>query len=210
MILLLTFGISAADLGRLYANGDYQAIIERAPLILLDTTLSKDEEIEVYKYYAFALVILGRKEEAIELFIRLLDLNPNFQLDPVKISPKIINVFNEAKNRRNLMMPIIRPFKDTIYIEKKLPLAVLVPGVYQIQENKRIKGYIIIAAELISVTALGISQYYYTKSREEYLATRDPYIISEKYEVYNGWYKKRLIFAFTTGAIWLFSLIDAF
>lgn len=212
MILLFIFCFSVADLESLYVHEDYVKVIEQAPFVLLDTTLSQTEIVEVNKFYAFSLAIMGRKDGAIRIFHRILDLKPDFMLDPIKISPKIMNVFNEAKTKKVLQMPVPSPLKDTIYIEryieKKFPVTALIPGIYQVQKKKKFKGYVIIAAEIISLAGLGISQYYYNKSHDDYLAAQDPQDINDKYEIYNSWHKKRLIFISTSTIIWLYNIID--
>ncbi len=209
MILLLILVFSATDLESLYVHREYEKVIAQVPLLLLDTTLSKTEIIEANKFYAFSLVAVGKIEEAIKVFHRLLDLDPYFIPDPIKISPKIVNVFDEAKTKKLLLMPPAKPLLDTVYIKRKIPLTIFIPGVYQIQNNKKFKGYTIITAGIISLTALGVSQFYYAKSRDEYLAAEDPLIINEKYEVYDGWHKKRIIFISTTTVIWLYNIVDA-
>ena len=209
MILLFIIFFSVTDLESLYVFEEYEKVIEQAPLILLDTALSQNKIIQANKFYAFSLAIMGKREEAIKTFNRLLDLKPDFILDPIKVSPKIINVFNEAKTKEVLQMSVTESLKDTIYIERKAPLTILIPGVRQIQRNKKVKGYAIIAAEMISLAALGFSQFYYTQSHNEYLSAENPQTINEKYEIYNGWYKKRLIFISTSTIIWLYNMIDA-
>jgi hypothetical protein len=209
MILLFTLCFLTIDIESLYVHGEYDKVIEQAPLVLSDTTLYQTDRIRVNKFYAFSLAIMGRKEEAIEVFDRILNLQPDFVLDPVKISPKIINIFNEAKTKRRLSAPITIFVRDTIYIERKRPLTTLIPGIYQIQRDKRVKGYAILAAELFSLAALGVSQYHYNRSHDEYLAAENPSTIDEKYKIYNGWHKRRLLFISTSIIIWLYNIIDA-
>jgi len=208
MILLLTFWFSIADLESLYFKGEYGEVIEQAPLVLSDTTLSLNDIIDANKVCAFSLVILGKKEEAIAVFQRLLDIDPDFMLDPVTVSPKIVNIFNEAKNKKQLMMPTTKILRDTIYIERKKPLTALLPGIYQIQKNKKFIGYAMLTTEILSLAGLGISQRNYNRAHDEYLTAQDPQIINDEYEIYNSWYKKRTLFISTSVIIWFYNLID--
>jgi hypothetical protein len=208
MIVLLVLSFAFTDLESLYVRGEYETVIEKAPLVLLDTTLSNAEIIEINKFYAYSLAIMGKKEAAMKVFNQLLDLKPDFMPDPITVSPKITNIFNEAKNTKLLMMPIIKPLKDTIYIEKKIPFTMLVPGVSQIQRDKKIKGFTILAAEILSLTGLAISHYNYSKYHDEYLTAKDPQLINDNYEICNAWYKKRTIFMSTSIIIWLYNLVD--
>jgi hypothetical protein len=208
LLLLLTICFSTTDFEYLYIKGEYVSIIEQAPFALLDTTLSHDEIIETNKFYGFSLAVMGRKEAAIKVFQRILDLKTDFTLDPVKVSPKIINVFNEARSEKILQMTTKKPIKDTVYVDRQIPITILIPGIYQVQRNKKVKGYCILAAEVLSLSALGISQYNYQKSHNEYLAENDPKAIDEKYNICNGWYKKRTIFISTSMIIWLYNIFD--
>ncbi|KPJ73480.1 hypothetical protein AMJ52_03615 [candidate division TA06 bacterium DG_78] len=208
MIVLFVLCFAFTDLESLYVRGDYETVIEQAPLVLLDTTLANAEIVEINKFYAYSLAIMGKKEAAMKVFYQLLDLKPDFMPDPVTVSPKITNIFNEAKNKKLLTMPIIRPLKDTIYIERKIPFTMLIPGVSQIQRDKKVKGFTILATEILSLTGLAISQYNYSKYHDEYLAAEDPQVINDKYEICNAWYKKRTIFISTSIIIWLYNLVD--
>ena len=49
------------------------------------------------KWIAFSLIAQGKSSLAKDHFAVLLRLNPQFELDPVLTSPKILAVFNETK-----------------------------------------------------------------------------------------------------------------
>jgi tetratricopeptide (TPR) repeat protein len=81
-----------------YENGEYQLSIDRLSEAIL--LLKGDRErIEAFKTMAFAYMAFPNKEEARRQFCNILKLDPAFELDPIMTPPKILAVFQEAKER---------------------------------------------------------------------------------------------------------------
>jgi tetratricopeptide (TPR) repeat protein len=70
---------------------------------------SKAEKVEIYTYLAFARVSLGQNEAARKDFEAALGFDPKLTLDPVYVSPKIIDLFNEVR----LQLQAQQPAEDT-------------------------------------------------------------------------------------------------
>lgn len=49
------------------------------------------------RYRAYCLILLDRRDQAESVFIEILDRNPAFRLDPIRTSPKIYEVYYQAK-----------------------------------------------------------------------------------------------------------------
>ena len=103
-IILLLAGVARVETAddlfsqgmRAYENGEYQLAIER--LLRAIPLLKGDRErIEAFKTMAFAYMAFPKKEEARQQFCNILKLDPSFELDPIMTSPKILAVFEEAK-----------------------------------------------------------------------------------------------------------------
>ncbi len=83
---------------RAYENGEYQLSIDKLSKVI--PLLKQDRKrIEAFKTLAFAYMAFPKKGEARRQFCNILKLDPTFELDPIMTSPKILNVFREAKEK---------------------------------------------------------------------------------------------------------------
>jgi tetratricopeptide (TPR) repeat protein len=83
---------------RAYQNGEYQLSIDKLSKAI--SLLKQDRKrIEAFKTLAFAYMAFPKKEEARRQFCNILKLDPTFELDPIMTSPKILDVFQEAKEK---------------------------------------------------------------------------------------------------------------
>ncbi len=157
-IILLLGGMARAETAddlfsqgmRAYENGEYQLSIERLSRAI--PLLKRDRErIEAFKTMAFAYMAFLKKEEARQQFCNILELNPSFDLDPIMTSPKILAVFEEAKETCSFFGGIRvratsgdqKPISGAkVYLNEELvgetPLQRkdILPGEYEIEVNK--------------------------------------------------------------------------
>lgn len=81
-----------------YYSGEYEfAIRELENALQFLKQLKQTDQVEAYKYLAFSYVAFGDRIKAKEQFKKALVLDPQLELDPATVSPKIIKVFEEAK-----------------------------------------------------------------------------------------------------------------
>jgi tetratricopeptide (TPR) repeat protein len=81
-----------------YYNGEYESAIKQLQSALLYLRqLKQTDQVEAYKYLAFSYVAFGDNERAKVQFKKAFVLDPELELDPATVSPKIIKVFEEAK-----------------------------------------------------------------------------------------------------------------
>jgi tetratricopeptide (TPR) repeat protein len=81
-----------------YENGEYQLSIDKLSKAI--PLLKEDKKrIEAFKTMAFAYMAFPRKVEARQQFCNILKLDPAFALDSIMTPPKILAVFQEAKEK---------------------------------------------------------------------------------------------------------------
>ena len=89
MIFLLLVA-AVAPLDSIYQAGDYERVVQLAPGFLADSALTAEDSTAASRTYAFALVALGRTDEATAVFRKLLTTDPSMTLDPESVSPKSV------------------------------------------------------------------------------------------------------------------------
>lgn len=105
-VILFIGGTARAESGgdlfkqgmKAYENGEYQLSIDTLSKAI--TLLKGDKErIEAFKTMAFAYMAFPKKEEARQQFCNILKVDPTFEVDPIMTPPKILAVFQEAKEQ---------------------------------------------------------------------------------------------------------------
>jgi LysM repeat protein len=87
-------------LERSCSDGEYKSCEERAKkLVAMLPVGAFSGRVEILRLRAFALVALGRVEESKETFRNLLKLDPEYDLDLYRTSPKILDVFQAVAER---------------------------------------------------------------------------------------------------------------
>jgi hypothetical protein len=208
MTILLLLLAAATPIDSLYSSGNYEAVVEQAPLFLASPALGPDDSIAVNLLYASALVALGRTGEASTVFRGLLARQPDLVLAPERFSPKIRGVFEQVRAESPLA-PATPTKTDTVYLRRRAPLSALVPGFDQIRNRQPVKGWAMLGAGALAVAGAGLSHALYNRSRGDYVSATEPNDISSRYATANAWYKTRAVAVGSALGIWLYSLIDA-
>lgn len=209
MILLLLFA-ALAPLDSLYQAGDYERVVQLAPGFLADSARTAADSGAIDRTHAFALVALGRTNEAAAVFRRLLATDPNLKLDPEAVSPKIRAVFESVKVQTALPTPLPKPVPpETVYLKRPTPLSVLVPGLHQIKAGRPAAGYALAGATALSIAGLVLSHVAYNGARADYLQASSPQDIADRYQDANNWSHARVVLSGTTVAFWLTGLLTA-
>ncbi|MCB0743309.1 MAG: hypothetical protein H6613_06120 [Ignavibacteriales bacterium] len=87
-----------------FQNCEYQKAIELAEIILKDISLKGNDKTEILIIKGVSEFSLNKIAAAEETFTELLLLNENITLDTRAVSPKIVEFFNELKNKANLKL----------------------------------------------------------------------------------------------------------
>lgn len=205
----------------------------REVITLVDTAIvtgknfSIAEKVELYKMKAIAHYSLWELQKADNAFRELLKLDPMYQLDPVKTSPKIIAFYNDVKaqfmSEFSRAIPVTpdtakRDTVQNIPIVKKIIVdrseniykSLVLPGWGQLAERKNTKGYIFVSAGLLTLTSF---LYYSIDTNEKetmYLNEVNRNLIESRYRDYNNSYKLKNISLIGFVAVWITAQIDMF
>lgn len=96
---LFASGGQIEQLQNYYQNCEYQKAIKLAELILKNPNLAKKERTETYIIKGVAEFSSNQILNAESTFTELLLFDGNITLDSKRISPKIVEFFNELKNK---------------------------------------------------------------------------------------------------------------
>jgi hypothetical protein len=221
------------DVRKEYDAFEYRSVILKAEKLLMQKdSLNKTDLIEIYVMEGVAHYALAEEQEARKSFIEILKLDRNYEIDPEKISPKIVAIFSEIRNDYNQLIPRTpvvteqkksepvvkeeppKQIKTSIIAEgfeeykKAVPKSLLFPGWGHFSIGKSTKGLIFSAAALVSFSSM---IYYIVKannSEQSYLNETDAAIIQSKYNDYNNNYKLRNFFITSSILIWTYTQLD--
>ena len=179
-----------------YYNGEYQlAIRELENALQYLKQLKQTDQVEAYKYLAFSYVAFGDRTKAKEQFKKALLLNPELELDPATVSPKIIKVFEEAKSEMAAAPPAA-PAEPTAIISKEeisgfdaTIRSCCVGGWGQMYRGERSKGKKMMIAWGVTGGATLVSWIMAGKKEKEYkdLRSTNPGDFDDAYEKYKLW-----------------------
>jgi tetratricopeptide (TPR) repeat protein len=193
---------------------------------------------EVYKYLGVTYLFLGKKEEAKEQFILLLNSNPDFQLDPLVFPIDAVDFFTEikieqstnlkkiteAKKKAEEQLKIeeerqrqiqLEKLRTTVYVEKEIKknvkLVSFIPfGAGQFQNEERKKALFFLSSEL-SLSAVALITFALHESLRKEAAV--PFYVESdrvKYEkLEKGFRIANTVSFITLGAVMLWGIVDA-
>jgi hypothetical protein len=164
------------------------------------------------KWIAFSLIAQGKPSLAKDHFAALLRINPQFELDPVLTSPKILAVFNETKTYQTASL--ISKDTSAVHQLRQAPAisfrTVIFPGWEQLHMNRLTSGYLFLGGGIGTLGAGIVFEALRSSARNDYLSATTSAAIESKYSRYNKYYKAE-IFAFSAFAVlYIASEIDVF
>ncbi len=177
--------------------------------------LSPEELAVIHQYLALSFYNIGKLDSSRTHFLSLLSIYPDMELDPVTISPKIIDFFNSLKkefqtlNNRN----DLPTFTRYIFVDDPRPAAgwrsALLPGWGQFYKHQKMRGIVLGGAFWSSLIATGFAALRESQTHQDYLDSRNPAEINQNYDTYNNWYKTRRALTVTTAVLWGITVADA-
>ena len=190
--------------------------IESAEILALKALQKGDfftlKELEtIHLYLGYCYIATGERESARRQFYQALEINPNLKLDPLYISPKILAVFNEAREEFRNAVSTVQSHKDNNLAKLNISASwrsLILPGWGQIYKGERKKGYILIGIDFTLLSTLAVLQWKYQNSREKYLDAETSQDIADKYDTYNLYYKARNIAALVSIGLYTYSYLD--
>jgi hypothetical protein len=160
---------------------------------------------------------------ALKNFANILEINPDYRLDPVKNSPKILAFFEEIRrqtmvNRANIEMPtIVSQESSAKYVnldsikqasQKRMALSVFVPGSGQIMRGEKTKGWLLLGGNIALLGGFLYFNFEANRLEDEYLKASNPEDITATYDDYNQAYQNRNIALTGFLLLWLYTQID--
>jgi len=166
---------------------------------------------DLHRILGFIYVVLAERNKAKQQFILWLELDSSAKLDPLYISPKIIDIFNEAKgdfeNRGKWKEPL--NYSHLNLQMKAVKRSAFFPGLGQIYQGKNVKGYSLFTAEIVLLGTLAYTHLNYERAKDDYLAETNASNMQSLYDEYNNFYRARNASLGLAVAVYLYSLIDA-
>jgi len=179
-----------------YYNGEYQlAIRELENALQYLKQLKQTDQVEAYKYLAFSYVAFGDRNKAKEQFKKALLLDPELELDPATVSPKIIKVFEEAKSEMAAAPPAAPVEPVTIVSKEEISgfdatiRSCCVGGWGQMHRGEKSKGKKMMIAWGVTGAATLASWIIAGKKEKEYKDLRyaSPAEFDDAYKQYKLW-----------------------
>ncbi len=206
------------QLNKQFQSFDYQTVIKIADSLLLGVEdLNNSEKVEINRIKGISHYSLLQMRLALISFINILELNPNYKMNPIQNSPKIIKYFDEIKeNLKNNIIYVKEEENDysTLLINQRTEIntairySLLLPGLGHLHSEKTTKGWALISA---TFATLGSSIYFIidTKNKEnDYLNESAKSLIDNKYNKYNDAYNLRNISLLSFAAVWIYAQLD--
>ena len=180
-----------------YYNGEYEnAIKELEKALVYLRQLKRTDQVEAYKYLAFSYVAFGDRTKAKEQFRKALVLDPELELDPATVSPKIIKVFEETKAEMAVAPPA-EPSEPTpvTYKEERRGFdatirSCCVGGWGQMYRGEKSKGTKMMIAWGVTLGSTLVSWIVTENRHEEYevLRSQNAADYDAAYDKYKLWY----------------------
>jgi hypothetical protein len=162
----------------------------------------------------FVYVARDQTDFAYREFYKAVAINPAYDLDPVMISPKILEVFRRAKtDYMDMLMeqPAIYRLPQADVRMAASARSLILPGWGQYYKQQRIKGTVFIAAQVLTLAALGVLQAEVGRRHDDYLAVKgqNSPIIEDRFQEYRRAYRARNAVGFFTLGIYIVNYLDA-
>lgn len=172
--------------------------------------------IEVHKTLGLIYYSQNSPDECRNQFETALSLDPELDLDPLFVSPKILDFFNGVKSnwlQKNQTNDAIRSRTRYIMMYDPRPAAALrsmvLPGWGQRYKGEKRKGLIL--SGLWGVGLLGASVAHIARGNAEdrYVGETNPAKIDSRFDTFNTLHKLRNNLLLLSAGVWLYSYFDA-
>jgi tetratricopeptide (TPR) repeat protein len=198
-----------------YEDGNYDGA-ELAALRGLREATNLDElgRLKFHLLLGFVYVARDQKQNALQEFTTVLKANPAYDLDPVQTSPKILEVFREARNdylQRVASEPAVFRMPQADVRLSASWRSLLLPGWGQFYKRQELKGTAIAVTQVITLAALIFEQSEQARRHDEYQHLKqygDPRI-EQAYADFRNAYRVRNVVGYITLGVYIFNYFDA-
>jgi hypothetical protein len=196
-----------------YNSGSYLSAEVEARRLLEHNPPGDTASVLLHKFIAFSLIAQGKPEIAREHFKSILNIDPEFSLDPIYTSPKILVVFNDTKQVFLADKKLSNKEVTLASKNSQAPItyrAIVFPGWEQSHAGRTTIGSFFLGAGVAALGAGITFEILRGSSRQEYLAATVPSDIRSKYNIYNRYYKAEIASFAAFAVVYIASEIDVF
>jgi len=199
------------EIKSLYNAGSYMNAELEGRRLLEYPELNDSIRAAVHSSIAFSLTAQGKTELAKEQFISVLKLMPDYDLDPVYTSPKILVIFRETQQyflsskklqKDTAKYPLLTEYNTITY------RTIIFPGWEQLHQNRMTAGSIFLGAGIITLGSGIVFEFLRHSARRNYLSETNSLKINEKYKIYNRYYKAEIISFIAFAGVYIASEVD--
>lgn len=171
---------------------------------------------EIHKILALIYYSQNNAVAAKEHFENALSLNPDLTLDPLFVSPKILDYFNQLKLTWQL-----KSKRDSetgsevryLLVQDRRPVAafrsMILPGWGQIYKGEKRKGLVLSTLWGVGIAGSVVTHLARESAENKYLSETNPSTIQSRYHTFNTLHKLRNNFLIFSAGVWIYSYLDA-
>jgi len=179
----------------------YEDVIKQSNTVLgRQDSISDAQHIELLRMKATAHYVLEQEDMAVLSFVNILKTDPQYELDPVINSPKLISFFQnvrdnfkpvpvqkeaDVQNRQTVFRPVVTQPKVSLW------RSVLVPGWGHLHAGHKSKGGLLMGASIVTMAASAYLVAATADLEKEYLNKTVQDEIDKSYNKYNQYYRLR-------------------
>ncbi len=207
--------VQVARMRAAYERLDYDAADALGLALLQGGRATPAELVDVHTTLAFIRFTRNRLAEARAQFRAALSLDPGLALDPLLVSPKILEFFETVRQEHALRPGPADEAAAVRYVvvPDRRPAAALrsmaVPGWGQLYKADRRKGRALLAAWAATAGGAAAAHLVRHDARAAYRSETDPARVGERFDRYAAWHKARNNLALAAAGVWVYSYVDA-
>lgn len=212
-------GDALARMRAAYEQFDYAAV-ERLAQEALDNyrAYAPGELAAIHVLLGRVRFAQGRPEAARAQFRAALSLQPALELDPLLVSPKVLELFRTVRQeisaaRERASETAAAGAPRYVVLRDPRPAATLrsivLPGWGQLYKGQEIKGWTLIGLWGGTLVGSGIAHLIRAEYRDAYLSATDPAVAKANYPRYSTWHKVRNSLLLGAALVWGYGVIDA-
>ncbi len=176
----------------------YQQVLEKGNFLLSDPYVTKNDSLTILKYMLSAAYSLADTVAAKKIIRQIIKCDPQFSLNPIETSPKIIEFFEHVKKQIREHKPlIVIPKKQTVIKEpvtlptRAIIFSTLLPGAGHLHQKLKKRGWWFsgLSAGILSGALYATIET--SKRQDAYLTAKPGDDFDRLYDRYNSAYKIR-------------------
>lgn len=188
------------NLEKEFRSFQYEKVLEKGNFLLSDPYVTKEDSLQILKYMLNSAYALADTSEAKKIIHKIIKCDPDFALNPMETSPKIIEFYEHVKKQVKAHKPLIpsKPVIRTVIKPVPLPasssfLSLMLPGSGHLHQKFKKKGWFYSGVSGAILGGLIYSSVKTSKARKDYLSARPGSDFDKLYNQYNNSYKLRNI-----------------